>query len=128
MTFLTLLLLIKIAVTGALIVIPFLLASKAKLEAATRLTGPSAGLFRLYGIAVLALLAGYTFGIPQAQAGVFPLGVVIMCLVSNGGAAAYLFATGAYKQRPLIPFFLLTIAIALAASLILQEQSLTRLL
>jgi hypothetical protein len=113
MSFLFILLIIKITVTGAMVALPFLLLPTEKLA---KLTGAenATSLFRLYGIAITALLVGYAFGIVQISRGEFPTGVVAMGIVSNGGPAAYLFLSGAWQRQKFMSFFLGSIAIALA--------------
>ena len=92
MSWLSLLLLTKIAVTGLLVAAPFLFLPKAMLEKVTNTTAQTSALYRLYGVAIVALLVGYAFGIPSAEVGQFPWGVVTMGTVSNGGAALLLLA------------------------------------
>lgn len=87
MSYLSLLLVIKISATALLVAMPFLFAPLAKLEATTGVSAKSAFFFRLYGVAIAALLVGYGFGIPVAESGQFPWGVVSMGLVSNAGAS-----------------------------------------
>ncbi len=107
MSWISLLLLVKIVVTLVLVAIPFLFVSKEKLEMVTNIKANSSQFFRLYGVAILALLVGYSFGIPLAESGVFPWGVVSMGVVSNGGAAFILVLSGLNsKNRALVLFFL----------------------
>jgi hypothetical protein len=87
LSYVALLLVAKIAITALLVALPFLVAPLAKLEATTRVSAKSTLFFRLYGVAITALLVGYGFGIPTAESGQFPWGVVSMGLVSNAGAA-----------------------------------------
>jgi hypothetical protein len=89
-TWLGLLLVTKIFVTAVLVAAPFLFAPLTKLVAATGVNADRSLFFRLYGVAIAALLVGYGFGIPQAESGQFPWGVVVMGLASNGGAAVLL--------------------------------------
>jgi hypothetical protein len=49
---------------------------------------------RLLGMAYTALVVGYAFGLRDALKGQWPLGVVAMGLVSNGGACLLLAACG----------------------------------
>ncbi|MEM7739213.1 MAG: hypothetical protein AAF225_00240 [Pseudomonadota bacterium] len=110
MTALGLLLITKIAVTGVLIGIPFLVLPRALVA---RLSGFEATpvLYRLYGIAIIALLVGYGGGLVQTLDGSFPWGVAAMGIVSNGGAAVILVLTGQAKtMRALTAFFVLITA------------------
>ncbi len=75
MTWLSILMIVKIAVTAALIAAPFLLASRQVLAKRIGVETSTSAMFRLYGVAMAALLVGYGFGIVAAQAGVFPWGL-----------------------------------------------------
>ena len=61
MTALSLLLVFKILITTVLTVVPFLLLSERRLAPLLGVTGGGT-LFRLYGVAILALLVGYSSG------------------------------------------------------------------
>ncbi len=127
MTWLSLLLIIKIGVTGLLVAAPFLLLPKPKLERALKLTAPTPALFRLYGVAITALLVGYAFGIPAAEAGQFPWGVTCMGAVSNGGAAILLLAysQGSQQNRVSGAFFGV-IALGLLAAMIVPANAMQK--
>lgn len=127
MTYLTLLLAVKIAITFLLVAAPFLALPKAKLEKAMNVASQSSMLFRLYGMAIFALLIGYAFGVPAAQSGHFPWGVTAMGAVSNGGAAFVLFFSGAAARNPALAGFFTVIAIGLAASMLFPEIALSRI-
>lgn len=117
MTALGVLLVFKIGVTAVTAVLPMVLLPTA---AVTRRLGiePSAvGYIRLYGVALLALLVGYAGGLATLAEGVFPTGVVWMGLVSNGGAAIALVATGVHRRLPMAAPLYGFIALGLAAAL-----------
>lgn len=124
MTWLSLLLITKIGVTGVLVAAPFMLLPKSKLEKSINITTPTPVFFRLYGVAITALLVGYAFGIPAAEAGHFPWGVVYMGTVSNGGAAILLsaYSQGSKQNRVLGAFFGL-IALGLITAIILPASA-----
>lgn len=127
MTWLSLLLITKISVTAVLVAVPFLFAPLAKLEAATGVNANGTVFFRLYGVAIAALLVGYGFGIPQAESGWFPMGVVFMGLASNVGAAVLLLRVskpGSSGFR-LGAFFAL-VAVALAVSMAAPAYALNK--
>lgn len=90
-SFLSALIFFKIAATFFLVCLPFLLMTGSRLDQIAGVKAKSNTLYRLYGIAVLALLFGYATAFPLLQAGQFPGGVVIMGAISNGGAAFILF-------------------------------------
>ncbi len=118
MSYLALLLVAKIAVTALLVALPFLVAPLAKLEATTRVSAKSTLFFRLYGVAIAALLVGYGFGIPTADSGQFPWGVVSMGLVSNAGAAFLLLRSSKPSSSGFwLGTFFALVAIALAVSM-----------
>ena len=103
---LSVLLLIKIFGTLFTVALPFILFSSSRIEALSGFKSADKTLYRLYGVAILALLVGYSGGYVQAQAGVFPLGIVLMGLVSNAGAVLVLILNGRLKTAPLaIGFF-----------------------
>ncbi len=108
MTLLSLLLSAKILVTLMFVAGPFLLLSVERLNAAMAPHSASAMMYRLYGVALLALITAYAAGLLAAQSGRLPVEVVAMGLVSNYGAAltqAVFRVTG--FQRVLMGFFAL---------------------
>lgn len=107
MTWLSIVLVVKIAVTGLLVAAPFMFSPKYKLEKLLGIAAPTPALFRLYGVAIAALLVGYGFGVAAAEAGRFPWGVVCMGIVSNGGAALVLLthSRDSMQGRALAVFF-----------------------
>jgi hypothetical protein len=62
MSFITLVLIAKIIVTGIMTAVPFLFQPAERLAARTGAGVGGATLFRLYGIAILAVLVGYASG------------------------------------------------------------------
>lgn len=117
MSWVSLLLIVKVAVTLILVAMPFLFVSKEKLEKVTNIKTDTPQFFRLYGVAILALLIGYSFGIPLAENGVFPWSVVSMGVMSNGGAAFILLLAGLNsKKRGLTLFFaIITVGLIMSA-------------
>ena len=106
---------------------PLLFAPLDKLEAVTRVNAKSTLFFRLYGIAITALLVGYGFGIPVAESGRFPWGVASMGLVSNTGAAFLLLR--ASKPRTIgfwMGTFFALVGVALAVSMGAPGQALNK--
>ncbi len=125
MTIIGLILGVKIAVTALLTAAPFLLLPEQRLAAMFRVSGDGAGtIFRLYGVAILALLVGYASGFWTIAEGRFPWGVVAMGLVSNTGAALLMFLTGAWRRAKSISFFVAAIAVALAIAAVFPRQAL----
>ena len=101
MTYLAALFGAKILISLGLLVWPFLGWPKAKLEKAFGVSAARATLFRLYGVALLALLIGYSGGLMQALRGTFALEILLMAAVSNIGAVIALITTGAAKSARL---------------------------
>lgn len=99
MTPLIALLTIKIVVTLLATALPLLALSKSTLDRLSGFSPSDKTLYRLYGIAVLALLVGYSGGIIQARAGDFPTGVIAMGITSNAGATVALLAS---RAAPLV--------------------------
>lgn len=127
MSFLSLLFIIKISVTALLVVLPFLFAPLAKLEVVTRVSAQGTLFFRLYGVAITALLIGYGFGIPVAESGQFPWGVATMGLVSNTGAAVLLLrASKSGGSNFWMGTFFALVAVALAASMCVPNLALSK--
>jgi len=125
MTYLTILLLIKIIGTLLAIGIPFLFFPKAKLDELAGLGAPAVTLYRLYGVAVLALLVAYTGGVLDAQAGRFPGGIVAMGIVSNAGAVAAIVCTGRAQQMTVSVAYFGAIAAGLVVAAISPPLALT---
>lgn len=127
MSYLALLLVIKISVTALLVAPPFLFAPLAKLEATTRVSAKSTLFFRLYGIAIMALLVGYGFGIPVAEGGQFPWGVASMGLVSNAGSAFLLLRASRPRTSGFwLGTFFAFVTVALAISMIVPGLALSK--
>lgn len=118
MSYLALLLVTKISATALLVALPFLFAPLSKLEGTTRMSAKSTLFFRLYGVAIAALLVGYGFGIPVAESGQFPWGVVSMGFVSNAGAALLLLRASKPSASGFwLGTFFALVAVALAVSM-----------
>jgi len=127
MTWLSLLLIIKIVVTTILVAVPFLFLPKSALEKLTGMSGNKPVFFRLYGVAIVALLVGYCFGIPSAENGIFPWGVIAMGTASNSGAAALLLTNaGNSKANLLLGSFFALIALGLIVTMSMSQWALQR--
>ena len=123
MTWLTLLLILKIIVTLIFVAIPLLFLKKHKLEKLTGISATTSQFFRLYGVAIMALLIGYSFGIVSAQNYQFPWGVVIMGLFSNTGAAFILLVSHRSKKNRWQGIVFGLIAIGLILALIYPNEA-----
>ena len=117
MTAIGLILTIKIGVTTLLMAGPFLLMPERRLAEITGVTG-NGSIFRLYGIAILALLTGYASGFWTISEGRFPWGIAVMGVVSNTGAAMVLIASGAWRRTPAITGFVVAVSLALVLALL----------
>lgn len=129
MSFLTLLLFVKIGVTAVAVLIPLLIAPGAWLAKVFGGRGGPVVVYRLYGVTIAALLVGYGFGVRPAMAGVFPMAIVTMGLVSNTGALVILLGSKA-RRKPLIRLaavFFAAIAAGLAFALVAPELALSPL-
>lgn len=125
MSWLSLLLVAKISITALLVALPFLFGPYAMLEAMTGVSAKSTVFFRLYGVAIAALLVGYGFGIPAAESRHFPWGVVSMGLVSNAGAAFLLLRSSKPRSSAFrLGMFFALVAVALAISIGAPDQAL----
>lgn len=115
---------LKISISLIAVVVPFLCLPQEKIEAITNSTSPNAIIFRLYGVSILALLIGYSLGLKNALAGVFPNDIVIMGIVSNAGGSLILLKTGAWKTKKLLFYFFTSIAILLSICFMFPTYSL----
>ncbi len=70
---------------------------------------------RLYGVALLARLVGYSSAFSLVADTRFPWGIVGMGIVSNGLGAVMLVLTGAWRNSPVMTGLIATIALALIA-------------
>ncbi|MEM7243224.1 MAG: hypothetical protein AAF429_13655 [Pseudomonadota bacterium] len=86
MSFCALLLLVKMVITFVLIALPLIFAPHAILEKLWRQPAPEL-LFRLYGIALMALIVGYGLAYVAHNRGDDVSWVFPIAIVSNGGAA-----------------------------------------
>jgi len=127
MTLLDILLIVKILVTGVMVVMPLLFIPQVSLEKRLGIGTGSMPYIRLYGVAVLALLFGYGSALSGFTGGPFPWGIIIMGLVSNGGASAVMIVSGlAAKQKILLGFFI-TITVLLLLSAIFPDLAMQQL-
>ena len=117
MTWLSILLVIKIAVTAPLAAAPFLVLSTEKLGKLTRMEAASGLFFRLYGVAMVAILSAYGFGIATAQSGEFPWFATVMGVLSNGGAVIALGTSGALARTAPVAGFLTLVTAGLIAAM-----------
>jgi len=127
MTILTTVLIVKIGVTLFAVVLPFLVFSKEKLNLLLQMKAESPSLYRLYGVAVLALLVGYGSGIHQIVQDIYPSGIVAMGITSNAGAALVLFLTGAAKRNKFLTVFFTLIAVCLIGAALNPGAAMTAL-
>jgi hypothetical protein len=126
MTWLSLLLLFKIAYTLLTTVGPLLLLPARRIGDALAVGPEAIPFLRLYGVALLALLVGYSSGVPAAEAGQYPGGIVAMGLVSNAGAAVTLVRTGAWRRTPAAAPVFGAIGVGLALAAAAPEAALGR--
>ena len=127
MNALSLVLMIKILGTLFPVALPLLLAPKAVIDRRSGFTASDPTFYRLYGMALLALLVGYAGGFLQLMAGVFPTGILIMGLVSNAGATLFLLLSPRSRKAPWEVAFFGSIALALTASLLFPDLMTTPL-
>ena len=121
MTYLAILLIIKITVTIVLIIIPFLFFKTETLDRKAGFGMPNTAMYRLYGIASLALVVAYSGGFLQALSGVYPGEIVAMGTFSNVGAVLVMLTTG-YAQTQKIPTILFAfIAVGFVFSALLPD-------
>lgn len=112
MTLLLGVILFKIAVTFVFVALPFMFFPAERLNKLTGIPAKRATFYRLYGVAMLALLTGYAGGLPLLWQGIFPWAVVIMGIVSNTGVTYILIKGGSLSCKS--PFVLIYGGIALS--------------
>ena len=127
MAALSLLLWIKILGTLFPVAAPLLILPKSQIDKRSGFEASDVTLYRLYGMAVLALLVGYAGGYVQVLNGVFPVGVIAMGFVSNAGAFLVMLLTGRAAKTPFSAAFFGLIAIGLALSFLFQETAMASL-
>jgi hypothetical protein len=126
-SYLALLLVIKIVVTTLSVAIPFTLFPPAWFKQKTGISTDSPLLLRLYSAAITALLVGYGFGVPVANSGQLPQGVVYMGLVSNIGAAFLLLKSSKTRITFILGIFFALIATGLVIALARPDFALAKL-
>ncbi len=127
MTLLDLVLAVKIAATGLFVALPLLVFPSPMIAGILKLEGEAIAWMRLYGVAVLALLVGYSFGFSQITGPELPIGILCMGIVSNGLGCMVLVATGLYRNNRMMTFLIGAIAIALAFCLVNPGLAMTPL-
>ena len=118
---LSILLIIKIVGTFFPVALPLLVMPKAFIDQRSGFSPSDTTLYRLYGMAILALLVGHAGGFAQVGAGTFPIGVLAMGFVSNAGAFAIMAMTGRAAKTPFTAAFFGLIAIGLAAMFVARD-------
>ena len=124
---LSILLWIKIVGTFFPVAAPLLLFPKSKIDELSGFSPSDVSLYRLYGMALLALLVGYAGGYFQVVEGVFPIGVLAMGFVSNAGAFLIMVITGRARRTPFSAAFFGLIAVGLAAAFLFRDAAMTPL-
>ena len=124
-SFLSLVIGFKIIVTFVSVSRPFLFAPKPSLEELTEITAHSDTFFRLYGVAITALLVGYASAFPTMWSGQFPWGIVLMGTVSNGGAAYVLLRHPTPGKLRSSAFLFGAIFVALLASMMMPQLAIS---
>ena len=128
MSILFLIFLLKIFVSLIAIVAPFLFWSAERIGARLSIDAASPLFFRLYAIAILALLVGYAGGAVEVWRGEFPWPIVFMGIVSNLGGAMVLIANGGAKTMPFSTVFFGGVGAALLWAALNPAASATRLI
>ncbi|MEL7540893.1 MAG: hypothetical protein AAGJ51_08315 [Pseudomonadota bacterium] len=107
--------------------LPLLVMPKTALDTRSGFSPSDTSLYRLYGMAILALLVGYAGGYFQFVSGTFPIGVLAMGFASNAGAFAIMVATGRAAKTPIAAAFFGMIASGLAVMLVSPDFAMTPL-
>ena len=99
-----------------IVVIPFLTFKAETLADLTGLASPDLAFYRLYGIAILALLVAYSGGLQQTLNSTYPIVIVAMGTVSNLGAALVMILTGYASDQILGTVFFAAVGVGFAIS------------
>lgn len=121
MSFLAIVVAVKVVGTAATTALPFLVSPARDLTAMTGVGAEGVTLIRLYGVAILALLVGYASGFWFLSKGDFPWAVVLMGIVSNAGAVAVLILTGSWRRFLWMTIFLAGLALMLCVAALLPN-------
>ena len=127
MTYLVLLLWIKITVTVLTVVLPVALLPKDRLASLFGFGDAEDGFYRIYGVAILALLFGYYAGIDMASDSIFPDKILWMGIVSNLGATLILLFGKFSKRNWAGIIFFGAIAIAMIIMLLNPELAMSEI-
>ena len=127
MTILDIVLLTKILGTGAFVGLPLLLLSSSAIVRRLAVGAEAVPYLRLYGVAIIALLVGYSFGFSPFIADQFPWGIVAMGIVSNLFGAITLLHTGAHRKAKSMTALIAAIAAALIVCAMNPELALMRI-
>ena len=127
MNILSFVFIVKILISLVLVSLPMLFLSEKNIQRFMKVPVSSAVVYRLYGIAILALLVGYSAGLVSALDGELNTGIVLMGIVSNLGASAIMLMNGYWKMQKVLWLFFTTIGLLLLTSLSLTEQMLAPL-
>lgn len=121
MQLLDILLLVKIAVTMVFVALPYLCLTDRQIAHVLGEPPKDRPLQRLYATALLALCVAYASGLSWWRADDFPTGIVLMGLVSNGGATALLLLDQHTRIERLSALFFGSVTIALALAWVFPE-------
>ena len=113
MTILDIVLITKILGTGLFVGLPLLLLPAGSIATRLSVGFEAIPYLRLYGVAIMALLVGYSFGFSPVIDGQFPYGIAAMGIVSNGFGALTLVLTGAWQAQKAMTVLIGGIALAL---------------
>jgi len=125
MTYLSVLLVTKIVVTLIFVCLPFGFFQKEKLDQMAGFGSPTVAFYRLYAVAITALVVAYAGGFLQTLAGVYPSQIVAMGLASNLGAAMVMIGTGYARQQPLLTAFFGAVGIGFVGSAVFSDVVMT---
>ena len=127
MAALSVLLWVKIIGTFFPVAAPLLILPKPEIGKRSGFEASDISLYRLYGMAILALLVGYAGGYAQVLQGEFPIGVIAMGFVSNAGAFSVMLLTGRAAKTPFSAAFFGLIAVGLALAFLFQDAAMATL-
>ena len=113
MTLLDIVLITKILGTGIFVGFPLVLLPSSHITKRLAVGQEAIPYLRLYGVAILALLVGYSFGFSPFISGQFPWGIVTMGIVSNGLGTLTLLLTGGFRTARSMTALIAVITVAL---------------
>ena len=123
MSYLSLILSLKIVVTFFTVVVPFIALPQQKIDKLLAATSSLLSIYRLYAMAIFFLLVAYASGIHQIHNNVLPIGILIMGVMSNLSVSVAFIVTGAAKHNVFHTVFFGIIGLLLLCAILYPDMA-----